>query len=377
MTKFVYVSTDEGLGALFKEARLEATRLSEDDARALIRTADRPLVLVLDGRQQPRLMRWAQGFLSEKPTVAVLLLVRALEQSIVPDLMQAGVRDCLPEPITAAVLDRSVRRLGSLAEAVVTQGSGQIVAVVGAKGGVGATTIAANIATAIARQAGFTPLLIDLHATGGDLSVFMGIQTRLSVLDALENLHLVDEAFIAGLLERSSAGVHLLTSSIRPNPAAVTPTAIQGLLDFAARRYRTTVVDVPRRDSAAMEALDRATTILLVTNQDLSSVRAAAATAAALRQRFGSQRLRLVINRYDKRASVSAQDVAMVTREPIAWMVPNDFQVAVEAINAGQPFTLEDGKLAAAVRQIAAELTNFETSVKRPSLLQRLSWRRV
>ena len=221
MTKFVYVSGDEGLAALFEEARLGASRISEDEARALIRTADVPVVLVLDGRQQPRLMRWAQGFLSDKPTVAVLLLVKALDHAVIPDLIQAGVRDCLPEPLTAAALDRAVRRLGSLVEAVVTQGAGQVVAVVGAKGGVGATTIAVNTATAIARQAGFSPLLIDLHVTGGDLSVFMGVQTRLSVLDALENLHQVDEAFLAGLLEKSSAGVHLLTSSTRPNPAAV------------------------------------------------------------------------------------------------------------------------------------------------------------
>ena len=206
----------------------------------------------------------------------------------------------------------------------------------------------------------------------------MGVQTRLSVLDALENLHQADEAFIAGLLEKSSAGVHLLTSSTRLTTAAVETAAIQGLLDFAARRYRVTFVDVPRRDIAAMEALDRATAIVLVTNQDLSSVRAAAATAATLRQRFGSQRLRVVINRYDKRASVSAQDVAMVIREPIAWTVPNDFHVAVEAINAGKPFTLQDGKLSEAVQQLAAELTNTGPVPKRPGgLLGRLSWRRA
>ena len=378
MTKFVYVSSDDGLAALFEEAQLDATRVSEDDARALVRSSDTPVVLVLDGRRQPRLMRWAQGFLSEKPTVAVLLLVKTLDPAVVPDIMQAGVRDCLPEPVTAAALERSVRRLGSGAEAVSTQGTGQVIAVIGAKGGVGATTLAVNTATAIALQPGFTPLLIDLHVTGGDISVFTGVQTRLSVLDALENLHQADEAFLAGMLEKSSAGVHLLTSSIRPTTSEVGVAAVQGLLDFAARRYGVTLVDVPRRDIAAMEALDRATTILLVTNQDLSSVRAAAATAATLRQRFGSQRLRVVINRYDKRASVSAQDVAMVTREPIAWMVPNDFQVAVAAINSGKPFTQLAGKLPDAVRQVAAELTNSGTSPKRPGgLLGRLSWRRV
>jgi hypothetical protein len=86
----------------------------------------------------------------------------------------------------------------------------------------------------------------------------------------------------------------------------------------------------------------------------------------------------VVINRYDKRATVSAQDVAMVTREPIAWMLPNDSQVAVDAINSGTPFTLRDGRLSAAVRQVAAELTNLRTLPKRPGgLLGRLSWRRV
>jgi pilus assembly protein CpaE len=377
MTKFVYVSSNDELTALFGETGLEAVRMTADDARALVRTADLPVVLVLDGRQQARLLRWAQSFLSDKPTVAVLLLVKALDQAVVPDLVQAGVRDCLPEPITAAVLERAVRRFGTQVEAEVRTGRGQVVAVVGAKGGVGATTIAANTATAIARH-GAPPLLIDLHITGGDLSVFMGMQPRLTVLDALENVHQVDEAFLAGLLGKSSAGVHLLTSSTRVNPAPVGTHAIQGLLDFAVRRYQITLVDVPRRDTAVIEALDRASMILLITTQDLSSVRAAAATAATLRQRFGSQRIRLVINRFDKRASVTAQDVAMVTREPVVWTVPNDSRVAVDAINSGKPFALDTGKLPAAIQQVAAELTNTAPTTRRPGgLLGRLSWRRV
>jgi hypothetical protein len=59
-------------------------------------------------------------------------------------------------------------------------------------------------------------------------------------------------------------------------------------------------------------------------------------------------------------------------------MLPNDPHVAVDAINSGSPFTLRDGKLSAAVRQVAAELTNSHTLPRRPGgLLGRLSWRRV
>jgi pilus assembly protein CpaE len=128
-----------------------------------------------------------------------------------------------------------------------------------------------------------------------------------------------------------------------------------------------------------LEALDPATVIAVVTSQELSAVRGAAATVATLRQRYGAHRLRVVINRYDKNGPVSAKDIAKVVGEPVACLIPSDYRVAAEAINVGRPIVSEDGRLAKALRAAAAELVNVGNRAEPPatSMLGRLAWRRA
>jgi pilus assembly protein CpaE len=109
-------------------------------------------------------------------------------------------------------------------------------------------------------------------------------------------------------------------------------------------------------------------------------VRGAAATVATLRQRYGSQRLRVLINRYDKSGPVSAKDIAKVVGEPVACMIPSDYRVASEAVNVGRPIVSEDSRLGKALRSAAAELVNAgkATAEEQPSgMLSRLAWRRA
>jgi pilus assembly protein CpaE len=371
-----YVSNDERLPELFKAAGLKATRLSEADARTLGKSAEAPAVLVVDVRPHHALAPWLVELNKRQPGMAVILVVSVLDAKFMLEAMRAGIKECLAEPVSPQALDEAIRRLvvGEQRER-----AGHLVAFVGAKGGVGTTTLAANVAAAASKKAGAPALLVDLHITRGDVAVFMGAEARFSVLDALENLHKVDESFLAGLVEQSSAGVHLLASSSRSTPVDVPASAVRTLLDFAARRYSLTVVDVPRTDLAALDSLDSASTIALVTTQELSSVRAAAATAAMLRQRYGSQRLKVVLNRHDKNSTVLSKDVARVIGEPIAHVIPSDYRVAVEALNLGRPVVLDDSRLSKALRHLASDLAHLGKHDKQQSVsvLSRLSWRRA
>jgi len=371
-----YVSNDERLGEIFKASGLKAAKLTEAEAKTLGKTAEAPAVLVLDVRPHHQLAPWVNDVQKKQPGLAIVVIVSTLEARFILEAMRAGIKECLPEPITPQALDEAIRRLvvGEQRER-----SGQVVAFVGAKGGVGTTTLAVNTAAALAKTAGSPPLLIDLHVARGDAALLMGAEPRFSVLDAFENLHKVDESFLAGLVEKTQCGAHVLASTARPVNVATSPTATRTLLELAARKFRITVLDVPRTDPAMLEALDPATVIAVVTSQELSAVRGAAAIVATLRQRYGSQRLRVVINRYDKNGPVSAKDIAKVVGEPVACQIPSDYRVAAEAINVGRPIVTEDSRLARALRAAAAELVNVGKTEAAPAagVLGRLAWRRA
>ena len=376
MNQISYVSNDERLGEIFRASGLKATKLTEAEAKMLGKTTDAPAVLVLDVRPHHQLAPWVNDVQKKQPGLSVVVIVSTLDARFILEAMRAGIKECLPEPITPQAVDEAVRRLvvGEQRER-----AGQVVAFVGAKGGVGTTTLAVNTAAALAKTAGSSPLLIDLHVARGDAALLMGAEPRFSVLDAFENLHKVDESFLSGLTEKTQCGAHVLASSARPVNVVTSPTATRTLLELAARRYRVTVLDVPRTDPAMLEALDPATVIAVVTSQELSAVRGAAATVATLRQRYGSQRLRILINRYDKNGPVSAKDIAKVVGEPVAWMIPSDYRVAAEAINVGRPIVTEDSRLAKALRAAAAELvsTNQTQPQQAVGVLGRLAWRRA
>ena len=376
MSQVSFVSNDERLPEIFKACGLKATKLTEAEARTLGKTADAPAVLVLDVRPHHQLAPWVSDVQKKQPGLAIVVIVSSLDARFILEAMRAGIKECLPEPLTPQALDEAIRRLvvGEQRER-----SGQVVAFVGAKGGVGTTTLAVNTAAALAKTAGSPPLLIDLHVARGDAALLMGAEPRFSVLDAFENLHKVDESFLAGLVEKTQCGAHVLASTARPVNVATSPTATRTLLELAARRFRVTVLDVPRTDPAMLEALDPATVIAVVTSQELSAVRGAAAIVATLRQRYGSQRLRVVINRYDKNGPVSAKDIAKVVGEPVACQIPSDYRVAAEAINVGRPIVSEDSRLAKALRAAAAELVNVGKPEAAPAagVLGRLAWRRA
>jgi pilus assembly protein CpaE len=237
-----------------------------------------------------------------------------------------------------------------------------------------------NTAASFARSSDSSTLLVDLHLVHGDAALFLGTEPRFSVLDALENAHRVDESFFSGLVEKTKAGVHLLASSNRPLHGSVDPNRTRSLLEFATRKYRFTVIDVPRSDFSMLDALDPVTSIVVVTNQEVSALRSAALTAETLRQRYGGQRVRVAINRFDKNSVVSTQDIERLIGEPIKHLIPSDYRVAVEAVNTGRPVVMDkDGKLASAIRGFANDLAGLKKEKAPPSggVLARLAWRRA
>jgi pilus assembly protein CpaE len=288
----------------------------------------------------------------------VVIVAARMDPVLMLEAMRAGVNEWVADPLTAAELNAAVERVSNARAASV---QGQIFAFVGAKGGVGTTTIAVNVATALAQAVeDERTLLMDFHMSYGDAAVFLGAEPRFSVADAMENTHRLDEAFFESLVVQSkSTGVHLLASAERA-VGAIDLRRIATLLQFAATHYRYTVLDVPRSEAAVLDSLEGVAGIMIVANQELATVRNAGRIAATLRQRYGKDRVKIVVSRYDKQAEIHTEDVERVVGSPVKFTVPSDYRAALTALNKGRPLALErDSKLAPAFQTMAYELAGL------------------
>jgi pilus assembly protein CpaE len=254
-----------------------------------------------------------------------------------------------------------------------------VFAFVGGKGGIGTTTLAVNVATSLAQKRQPSVLLVDLHVAYGDAALFLGVEPRFSVADAIENLERIDEAFLRSLVAHTKLGLDVLASSDRALLGHVEARAIRTLIDCASRHYRHVVLDVPRSDSAILDSLELVNPIVVVANQELSTVRSAARMAAALRQRYGKGRVTVVVSRYDEEAEIGRKDIELVMGGPIAEIFPSNYRLAIDALNRGRPLVLDNhNKLAHSYARFARALTGQSagTAPERPaSLFGRLSGR--
>jgi pilus assembly protein CpaE len=340
--------------------RIKSVGVADLLALAQSQTAQ-PDVVVLDIREATSLPPTLATLRRQHPATGVVIIASRMDPALMLDAMRAGVNEWLADPITANDLTNAIDRVTSSKPAGV---SGQVFAFVGAKGGVGTTTTVVNVAAALAQAVpDERTLLMDMHLSYGDAAVFLGAEPRFSVADAMENTHRLDASFFESLVVQTKSGVHLLGSAER-TASGMDLRRVSTLLQFAISHYRYTLLDVPRSDSAALDALEGVANILIVANQELATVRNAGRMAASMRQRYGKDKVRVVVSRFDKQAEIGADDVARVVGSPVSFSVPSDYRAALQALNKGRPLAMDrEHKLAAAFHAMACDLAGVRPAI--------------
>ena len=356
MNVTVVVGLDQKLPELLRACGAQVVAIEVDDLKALSGpTVQQPDVIVVDARDRSTMPAELSVIKRQHPATGVLVVLRRLDGALVVDAMRAGAGECVAEPITREELSAALARLALQRPAGFR---GDVFAVIGAKGGVGATTVAVNVATVLDRLQPSSTLLMDLHPTYGDAAIFLGVEPRFSTLDALENMHRMDGSFLRTLMTQTKSGLNLLASSDHAVSPPVDVTRVRALIDLAANEFRFLVLDVPRADPAVLDSLESVNTVVVVANQDVATIRSAARMAAALEQRYGKERVSVVISRYDARAEIGQADVERVIGRPVTCLFPNNYPTALTSLNNGRPLVLDNHtKLANAFTTFADHLS--------------------
>jgi pilus assembly protein CpaE len=356
MNVYVVGAVNRQLEELLHASGARTTSLPLDGLSGLAAQASLQAdVVVVDLRDRPAVPPGVALLKRQQPLLGIVIVASSLDPVLMLEAMRAGVTEFVTEPVSANELGAAIDRVVAQQPA---REPGQVVAFLGGKGGVGTTTVAVNVATAMAKSAPSSTLLIDLNVGSGDAALFVGAEPRFSVADALENIQRLDDSFLRSLVGRTKFGLDLLASSDRGIVGPVDVRAVRSLIDCAARHYPCVVLDVPRSDPSMLEALELATTIVVVANQELSAIRGASRIAVALRQRYGRDRVSIVVSRYDAVAEIGRKEIERVMGGPIAQVFPSDYRLALGALNVGRPLVLDNhNKLAASFASFARVLT--------------------
>jgi pilus assembly protein CpaE len=268
----------------------------------------------------------------------VVVVGRANDVTLYRELVRRGVSDYLISPLGTIDVVRAICGLFSSPDA---KPVGRIVAVVGAKGGVGASTVSHNIAWAIARDLALDSVVTDLDLAFGTAGLDYNQDPPQGIADAVFSPDRIDTAFVDRLLSKCTDRLSLLAA----------PATLERAYDFGAESFdaifdslRATmpciVLDVPHQwNGWTQRTLVSADEILIVAAPDLANLRNAKNLFDHLRAaRVNDHRPRYCLNLVGvpKRPEIKPADFAKALEDQPTAVIPFDPQVFGTAANNGQ-----------------------------------------
>jgi len=354
-------------------ARLSGTILSDDESFKaqlgnLLRLSPVP-VLVADGGNPDIAVVDGRGDLSA--AVAVVERLRAADATTGiffvaadsnPDAilrsMRAGANEFFTWPPAKEALDEGITRTaGRRATTAAPQATTMVF--FGAKGGAGTTTMAVNSAVEISRLSKRPTVIVDLKPGLGEVSLFLGVRSRYTLLDALDNLHRLDGDFLRELVVKHKSGLEMLAGSDlfdRPGPGD--SAALEEVFRLLGRQYEYIVIDAgSQMNPCSVSALYTADMIGLVANPDVPCVR----NAQRLLDRIGqlgpcAERVKILLNRAAEPYPIPPAQLQTALGQPIFHTFPSDYKAVSTALNSGVPLALSGNT------EMAAQ---FDTFIRR------------
>ncbi|WP_455371146.1 AAA family ATPase [Petrachloros mirabilis] len=304
----------------------------------------------LDELNPERTLASLKGLLEKNPDIEVFLTASRTDSQVMLEAFRLGIKEFLPQPINRrefdAALSRSKERLKSKASRNVSKG-GKVVAFLGAKGGVGTSTLAVNLAMSTKHiEKEKQVALVDLNLNDSDLPLFLDLQPGKGLRELSQDVSRLDSTFVQSVVSKHESDLHLLQSGFT-GTEALAGESIQGgaalhTLDVMRSMYDHVFVDCGHTLSPeTREALDFSSMVLLVTTLSLPAIRRANQFLKVMNDAgFDREKVTVVVNRYQSSDAELLQHAEGLFGQKIGWLVPNDYPMASSSLNQGIPLTV-------------------------------------
>lgn len=310
------------------------------------------------------------GVLSHVPVIAYSSRTDA---ESVRRVVLAGAGDYLTKPfkrdepaqsILATLRQLERKRADEDGQSAQPIAPGIVITVYGAKGGIGKTTIASNLATALAEVTGGSVALADVDTQFGDIAISMDIPVEKTIVELGQRADELDRELIRDYLVPHESQVQVLPAPFEPSEwQTITPAQMEKIIAVLAQTHDFVVLDTAATFNDMVDvALDKANIVLLVTSMDISSVKNTVVVLKLLASSsFPQEKLKLTINRTNGTNSLKEQDVKSVLNQDIFWRIPYDENVGA-SLQLGKPVVMAKprARVSQSILQLAAVLSGKE-----------------
>jgi pilus assembly protein CpaE len=287
-----------------------------------------------------------------RPALGVILVRSRVDTGLLAEAMRAGVRDVVGERNIAG-LHEAVRRTKGLAAAIRDQAPGggtpggprgRIITVFSAKGGCGKTTLATNMAAALADKGRRDVCLVDLDLAFGDVAIALQLFPAHTIADAVPLGEYVDFGAVQALLTPHSPGLTTLVAPVEPGSGEGIPaTLVSRVLQVLRDHFDFVIVDTPPAfDDHVLSAFDLSDVVALIATLDIPALKNLKLTLETMDLlNYPRDRWRIVLNRADSKVGLRIREVEESLRATISAQIPSSRDVPA-AINRGVPIVLDD-----------------------------------
>ena len=335
--------------------------------RLLALTPDMVIVVVDDDIEQA--MAVIETIASSHPGVVPVPAGSEHDATMILRSIRAGAREFLPLPASGIELLETIRRIFPNRDQDSASGprGPQVIAVTGAAGGVGCTSLAVNLATTLSKLSRRDTVLADFDLLLGSLEECLAVIPDNSLDVIVRNLEDIDPVLLKRWLPRHACGLYMLAHPVSMEEAArLEPEALRQVLAVLKETFSTVVIDTSKALQVTdFLAFDVADVILVVIQLNLNCTRNTVRLLQYLRQFEGiGDKIRLVVNRLNSPLSeISLKKAEELLKTPVTWQVPNATKLFRPARTLGVPIDEVDGgarsKAHEAILTIAQELLPF------------------
>ncbi|MGL5256892.1 MAG: AAA family ATPase [Proteocatella sp.] len=310
------------------------------------------LVIMTFDEHDTDVLNIAERIYLGRPQCIIIFLVDRMSTDILQKAMSAGVRNVTIFPENGydfsewlkTIYNNEKMRSKSMVEMKSISWMSKVITVFGAKGGIGKTTIAVNLAAKLAENNKKVALL-DFDIEFGEISVYLNLDVKDTLAELITEKSEFDIDTIRSYMNFHSSGVHVLCAPKSPEYSeGINANQIEKLMNILRTYYDYVIIDTPASfNDITLTAIEGSVMVVFVTGFDISILRNSKLSMNLLEGLQQKEKIKIVVNR-DVEGYITAKDVERILGKNIWCRIPSDYNTAVSALNKGIPIVIGSPK---------------------------------